>query len=149
MVPGEEADNGHGNAPGIRKPCRRFGECEKEQTVEIRGIAWLQGEDRRRYPLPDGFTNNYEARRGADQRTHKDVTRIVEASIDPPQQYVRGKRGEEQAAPLRYQPKARRDRKEKSRIVAREAAPVLEVRVPLEGRRIGSDAEHRAIAKWQ
>jgi hypothetical protein len=48
--------DGQANVPGDREPARQLGECEKEQTVKIGGIAHLQSEDRRDHPLSDGFT---------------------------------------------------------------------------------------------
>src|SRR6202030_2060179 len=142
-------DDRHANAAGIRESSRQFGERKKEQTVEVRRIARFEGEDRRRDPLLDEFAIDCKARRDADQRAHKDVTRIVDAKEDPRQRGERCKDAEEKAPPPRYQPETRRDRKEISRIVARETAPVLKICVPFEGRRIGSNAVHRTIAIWQ
>src|SRR6266851_616641 len=142
VVPDEEMDDGHANAPCIRESSRQLGASEKEQAVEIGRIARLEGKDRRRDGLPDRFTINRKAGRNPDQRADNNIARIVDAEIDPRQRRERGKDTEQHAPPPRYQPEAGADRKQVRGIVAREAAPVLEVGVPFEGRRIGSNAVH-------
>jgi hypothetical protein len=48
---------------------RQFGECDKEQSVEILRIARFQGKASRRYQLPD-----WKNPRDADQHAHKGIT---------------------------------------------------------------------------
>src|SRR4051794_4106053 len=133
-------DDGYADAPRIRKPAGHFGKRKEEQAVEIWRMAYLPGEHRRGQPLPDGFTIDHNARRDADQRTHNDVTGIVNAEESPRQSGECGEDAEEKAPRPGYQPKTGSDGKKIGRVVARETAPVLKVGMPFESRLVGSDA---------
>jgi len=100
--------------------------------------------------LPDVLTIDGNAGQNPDQRADNDVARIVDAEVHPCGCRKRGKPAEQKdPTPPRISARGWRRSQQIGRVVARKAAPVLEVGVPFESRRIGADRVHRAIAIGQ
>src|SRR6202790_2094757 len=146
MIIDEQMHDGHPDPSRIRKSPRQFGERQKKQAIKPGRIARLVAQDRCRDLLPDPFAIDREAGRNAEQCADQNVARIMDAEKYPSHRREGGKHAEEQSPPPRDQPQARRDREQVGGVVARKAAPVFEVGVPLEARRAGAKRVHRAIA---